>query len=160
MDSGKYFREYLAPAAEASLHGEYPMLQGMRYLETFGHTGLKTSPFRHRVLGMEEYGKVTSPLRRYGDMILHWQIEAALREEARTGRSLKVLDAAEEAGKASLRKLDRKFLPFSTSVLETILVGLQPRGDHLSQRPAARDDRLAQRHRRHGVHDLPSGELA
>ncbi|KAK5134044.1 hypothetical protein LTR08_007049 [Meristemomyces frigidus] len=141
MDSAQYFREFLAPAARESAKGEFPMHLGMRYLETFGNTGLRTSPFRHRVLGMAEYGKVTSPLRRYGDMIVHWQIEAALREEARTGRSLKVLGAsastihndivtsAEEMQEQALAqpKLDRRFLPFSTPVLRTILIGLHPR---------------------------------
>ncbi|KAK4542920.1 hypothetical protein LTR36_006109 [Oleoguttula mirabilis] len=117
MESGRFFDEILAPAAQQSERGEYPMHLGMQYLETFGNTVLSTSPFRHKILGMDAYGKVTSPLRRYGDMILHWQIEAALRQEAETGRSLVTADA----------KADRRFLPFSTPVLDTIIVGLQPR---------------------------------
>ncbi|KAK3676707.1 3'-5' RNA exonuclease complex component [Recurvomyces mirabilis] len=112
-----YFEETLAPAVKASKNGEYPMHLGMKYLETFGQTGLSTKPFNHAILGMSHYGKVTSPLRRYGDMILHWQIEAALREEARTGQNLVTTN----------QEADRKFLPFSKNVLDTIIVGLQPR---------------------------------
>ena len=117
MNSSRFFEEVLAPAAQRTEKGDYPMHLGMRYLETFGNTVLSTKPFKHKILGMDNYGKVTSPLRRYGDMIVHWQIEAALREEARIGKPLITSD----------HKADRRFLPFSTPVLNTILVGLQPR---------------------------------
>ncbi|KAK5122556.1 hypothetical protein LTR85_003819 [Meristemomyces frigidus] len=116
-DSERFFEEVLAPAAKGTEKGEYPMHLGMQYLETFGSTALSTTPFKHKILGMDNYGKVTSPLRRYGDMILHWQIEAALRQEAETGRSLVTSD----------KGADRRFLPFSAPVLNTIIVGLQPR---------------------------------
>ena len=46
----------------------------------------------HRAVGAQAYCKVTSPLRRYGDMATHWQIEAALRLEAKLGRPLTELD--------------------------------------------------------------------
>ena len=36
----------------------------------------------HHVLGVDMYAKATCPLRRYGDMITHWQIDAVLRREA------------------------------------------------------------------------------
>ncbi|TKA31647.1 hypothetical protein B0A50_01724 [Salinomyces thailandicus] len=117
MDSEAFYRDILAPAAKESPKGEYPMHLGTRYLETFGSTEFRTKPFKHKVLGMPAYGKVTSPLRRYGDMIVHWQIEAALREEARIGRSLVNADP----------KPERSFLPFSTPVLKNLLIGLQPR---------------------------------
>lgn len=45
-------------------------------------------PVEHRLLGFSHYTKITSPLRRYLDLLSLWQIDAALREEARTGRSL------------------------------------------------------------------------
>ncbi|KAI7029740.1 hypothetical protein KC352_g47649, partial [Hortaea werneckii] len=118
MDSGVFYRNILVPAAEKSeKKGEYPMHLGLRYLETFGSTELRTKPFKHKVLGMDAYGKVTSPLRRYGDMITHWQIEGALREEARTGQSLITTNP----------NASRAFLPFSEPALNMILVGLQPR---------------------------------
>lgn len=40
------------------------------------------------------YAKVTSPLRRYGDMVNHWQIDSILRLEMETGRSF-VTDGSE-----------------------------------------------------------------
>nr|POE63065.1 mitochondrial protein cyt-4 [Quercus suber] len=118
-DQARFVQEKLEPLWRSGKYpeGEYPMHLGMQYLRTFGETHLSTRPFKHRVLGMDAYGKVTSPLRRYGDMILHWQIEAALREEARRGHSLITQDPNEP----------RPFLPFSAAVLDTIHVGLQPR---------------------------------
>lgn len=42
----------------------------------------------HFHLGLDMFARVTSPLRRYEDLLTHWQIEAALLEEARSGQSL------------------------------------------------------------------------
>ncbi|KAI9791280.1 MAG: hypothetical protein M1816_004061 [Peltula sp. TS41687] len=47
-----------------------------------------STPITHQVMGVDVYTRATSPLRRFGDMLVHWQMDAALREEARTGRSL------------------------------------------------------------------------
>jgi RNB domain len=41
------------------------------------------------------YTRVTSPLRRFDDLLLHWQLHAALAEEERLGRSLKGEDCSE-----------------------------------------------------------------
>ncbi|KAK4504483.1 hypothetical protein PRZ48_005399 [Zasmidium cellare] len=95
-----------------------PLHLGIEYIQLQGYTALSTTPIPHNILGMGAYAKFTSPLRRYGDMIHHWQIEAALRHEAETGRSL----IAEPGSKPN-----RSFLPFSRPVLETIMLGLQPR---------------------------------
>ncbi|KAF7188520.1 Mitochondrial protein cyt-4 [Pseudocercospora fuligena] len=94
-----------------------PLHIGLPYIQSLGYTVLRTSPLKHSMLGMERYAKVTSPLRRYGDMIIHWQIEAALRHEAETGKSMLTTDP----------NANRSFLPFSASILETIMLGLQPR---------------------------------
>ncbi|KAF2217387.1 hypothetical protein CERZMDRAFT_54864 [Cercospora zeae-maydis SCOH1-5] len=99
---------------------QLPMYLGLPYLQSMGYTVLRTHPLKHNYLGMDHYAKVTSPLRRYGDMILHWQIEAALRYEATTGQTLAV-------GDDDKTKHDRSFLPFSNQILETIMLGLQPR---------------------------------
>ncbi|NJK35931.1 MAG: VacB/RNase II family 3'-5' exoribonuclease [Oscillatoriales cyanobacterium SM2_2_1] len=37
-----------------------------------------TSPSRHAGLGLDAYSQVTSPIRRYGDLLAHWQIKAYL----------------------------------------------------------------------------------
>jgi hypothetical protein len=99
---------------------ELPMYLGVPYLQSLGYTVLQRQPLKHAYLGMDHYAKVTSPLRRYGDMILHWQIEAALKHEASTGQSMLIQPD-------DTTKHDRSFLPFSTPVLETIMLGLQPR---------------------------------
>ncbi|KAK9857222.1 hypothetical protein WJX84_010904 [Apatococcus fuscideae] len=44
------------------------------------HTGHKLGlPLPYRGLGLPAYVQVTSPIRRYGDLIAHWQFKAALR---------------------------------------------------------------------------------
>ncbi|MCA6597926.1 MAG: VacB/RNase II family 3'-5' exoribonuclease [Pseudanabaena sp. M046S1SP1A06QC] len=46
---------------------------------TKGSLGLYAS--RHAGLGLEAYAQVTSPIRRYSDLLAHWQIKAFLRGE-------------------------------------------------------------------------------
>lgn len=117
----QYYQDVCLPAIEKN-GGEMPLHIGIDYIKTQGSVILSSKPLRHNLLGLDYYGKVTSPLRRYGDMILHWQIEAALREEAQTGISL--LGAGTTlSGKTP----DRSFLPFSSEALQAIMLGLQPR---------------------------------
>lgn len=54
------------------------------------------------------YTKATSPLRRFSDLIVHWQIEGALIEEKRRGAPL-------------LGNKDDSFLPFSRAQLDRML---------------------------------------
>ncbi|KAI5303910.1 hypothetical protein KEM56_007069 [Ascosphaera pollenicola] len=77
----KITRDVLADAAEG--------------LSTFGlPKGYTTSsPDTHDFLGMDQYLKTTSPLRRFSDLMAHWQIEAALRYEDTHGRPLKPSEA-------------------------------------------------------------------
>lgn len=37
------------------------------------------APLRHAGLGLDAYVQVTSPIRRYGDLLAHWQLKAVLR---------------------------------------------------------------------------------
>jgi len=90
-------------------------LAGFKYLERLGKSKLLTAPHYHPVLGLDAYTKVTSPLRRYGDMISHWQIEAALREESKMDSS----------NLTSTKRQD--YLPFSKSAMENINTRLLPR---------------------------------
>ncbi|GAB7350186.1 hypothetical protein MBLNU459_g0848t1 [Dothideomycetes sp. NU459] len=112
-DPEKFYKDVLLPATEKN-GGEAPMHLAIQYLRSSGTTVLTTTPLHHRVLGLTHYSKVTSPLRRYGDMIFHWQIEAALREEAKTNQSL-------------IGSKRQDYLPFSTASLEQIATALQPR---------------------------------
>lgn len=50
-----------------------------------GGVQLSTTPGPYFILGIDKYAKVTSPLRRFGDLIAHWQIHAALAHEHKTG---------------------------------------------------------------------------
>ncbi|KAF3385271.1 hypothetical protein F1880_001786 [Penicillium rolfsii] len=45
-----------------------------------------STPLHHHMLGLDAYVKSTSPLRRFSDVIAHYQIEAALRFEHKHGR--------------------------------------------------------------------------
>jgi hypothetical protein len=60
----------------------------MGYYNQIGKARLSTTPGRHSALGVDMIAKATSPLRRYPDLLLHWQIGAALHYEATTGKSL------------------------------------------------------------------------
>lgn len=52
---------------------------GLRYMSFLGPTRLSSSPKPHRLMGLEHgYVRATSPLRRYSDMIAHWQIQTYL----------------------------------------------------------------------------------
>lgn len=132
-DSQEFYNNVCLPAIQKN-NGELPLHIGIDYIKTQGSVILSTKPLRHNLLGLNHYGKVTSPLRRYGDMILHWQIEAALREEARTGKSLL---APEGASLSSPLQPDRSFLPFSTPVLQSIMTGLQPREQMITRAKGA-----------------------
>jgi hypothetical protein len=81
-----------------------------------GSIGLSTSPGPYFVMGVDMYAKATSPLRRFGDLILHWQVHAALAHERAMGRQL---DPAVD----NLNEI----LPFSEAELDNKLALLQMR---------------------------------
>ena len=72
-----------------------------------------SSPLKHEVLGTTAYAKVTSPIRRFTDMVAHWQIQAVLRSEAKLGRPL--------------TEMDFPNLPFSKSRIESLTDRIQTR---------------------------------
>lgn len=58
---------------------------GASWLDLAPPKGVSSSmPLHHMPLGLDAYIKSTSPLRRYSDLLVHYQIEAALRFEADT----------------------------------------------------------------------------
>lgn len=71
-----------------------------------GRPALSTKPARYFYMGVEMYAKVTSPLRRYSDLLAHWQIENALVQEMDTGT------AVEQKLPFSRKTLDREILPW------------------------------------------------
>ena len=52
------------------------------YMKLYGRSVYTPYPARHEILDFDAYAHVTSPLRRYIDMVNHWQIEATLLHEA------------------------------------------------------------------------------
>ncbi|KAM0490009.1 hypothetical protein ACHAP8_012014 [Fusarium lateritium] len=53
-----------------------------------GGVELSTEPGPYFMLGLDMYTKATSPLRRFSDLIVHWQIHAALAHEREMKRSM------------------------------------------------------------------------
>ena len=53
-----------------------------------GTFDVSTSPAPQLAMGVDMYARVTSPLRRYADLVVHWQIIAALLQEDYRGKSL------------------------------------------------------------------------
>lgn len=69
------------------LRGEEPSLeQSRQFYSLVGPDEMSTRPGPHFVMGVDAYAKVTSPLRRYSDLVAHWQIEHALLQDMETGR--------------------------------------------------------------------------
>ncbi|KAL9124916.1 MAG: hypothetical protein Q9217_005809 [Psora testacea] len=56
----------------------------VKYLKELGSSDCSASPLEHIPLGLPAYAKATSPLRRYCDILAHWQIEAAIRHDKGT----------------------------------------------------------------------------
>ncbi|KFZ18490.1 hypothetical protein V502_04084 [Pseudogymnoascus sp. VKM F-4520 (FW-2644)] len=85
-DPGAYFRANVLPYV---LRGEsVPKDVQSAYVLAQGPVLPSSVPGPHVALGVEMYTKCTSPLRRYSDLLAHWQIQAALLEEAKIGESL------------------------------------------------------------------------
>lgn len=71
------YKKYLLPSRDA--FGCTAFETGLRYMMLIGPTRLSASSKPHRLMGLEEgYIRATSPLRRYSDMIVHWQIQSYL----------------------------------------------------------------------------------
>ncbi|KAF2644490.1 RNB-domain-containing protein [Massarina eburnea CBS 473.64] len=90
----------------------------LRYTMALGRAIAHSAPIPHKTIGTKAYVKVTSPLRRFSDMIAHWQIEAAIRHEARTG---------EMVNSALLASSTRPILPFSQRQMQESIITLSPR---------------------------------
>lgn len=67
-------------------------------------------PIRHAGLGLDGYVQVTSPIRRYGDMLAHWQLKASLRGEKPPLNAVELSAVLNELGTATQQaiKLERE----------------------------------------------------
>jgi hypothetical protein len=105
-DPAEYFTNVYLPARDES--GLPPLEIQMEYNRQIPAVQPSTTPGRHVALGMDMVVRCTSPLRRFADLLSHWQIEAALLEEHRLGHSL-VGNTRED------------FLPFSKERIDGLL---------------------------------------
>jgi len=85
---GRWFRERDIPAcfSGALTHPEFPLskLNTMDRYERFlsPMATLSSSPVPHVMLNVAQYLRFTSPLRRFTDLLSHWQVDAYLKAEA------------------------------------------------------------------------------
>ncbi|KAL3424855.1 Mitochondrial protein cyt-4 [Phlyctema vagabunda] len=105
-DSEAFYRNTVLPSLDAQ--GFAPAEIAMQYQRLCGPVVLSSVPGAHKALGLEKYSRCTSPLRRYEDLLLHWQVEAALLEERRIGETL-------------VGNTKDDFLPFARANIDKIL---------------------------------------
>ncbi|GAO16086.1 hypothetical protein UVI_02039840 [Ustilaginoidea virens] len=77
-----------------------------------GGIQISLEPGPYLLLGLDMYAKVTSPLRRFSDLLVHWQMHAALAHERRTAHA----PSSDPAAAAAADSLD-EVLPFSAAAL-------------------------------------------
>lgn len=87
-----YARGELYPQIQRGV--EPTMSQRVELGRLTGGIEIAPQPGPYFLLGLDMYAKATSPLRRFGDLLVHWQIHAALAHERATGRRL---DPAQDA---------------------------------------------------------------
>lgn len=104
-----FTRDVIYPQLAA---GKRPSPSDMHtYRNLVGGFDLSATPGPNSSMGLDAYAKVTSPLRRYPDLIAHWQIESALLEEHRTGKSLTDKKGGPNNMPFSKEKFDNDILP-------------------------------------------------
>lgn len=78
------------------------------YVRKFKPTQVKTQPELHSGLGLEAYTRVTSPLRRYSDLLTHQQLRAHLQgKEVMDIHKLSERLSLAEMGSMAIRKAER-----------------------------------------------------
>ncbi|KAK0633524.1 hypothetical protein B0T14DRAFT_71980 [Immersiella caudata] len=112
--------------------GQRPTAEQYRQLQTLtGGQDISPTPGLNFLMGLDMYAKATSPLRRFADLLVHWQIEAALLHEHNTGESLVVNKLTPGQQAPSKKTSNRDFLPFNETDLQTrIFPQLRAREQH------------------------------
>ncbi|KAL9004020.1 MAG: hypothetical protein Q9188_003133 [Gyalolechia gomerana] len=101
--------------------GYVPIMLYRTYNRLLGQSTTRPHPFPHAILSTESYAKATSPLRRYGDMLVHWQIQAALLYEAKHGKG-SLLNPS-----PSHKEDNQDYLPFTRTTLTTLVPQMENR---------------------------------
>ncbi|KAF6837351.1 mitochondrial protein cyt-4 [Colletotrichum musicola] len=105
-------RKHIDPLASQNRPVPVELLHSLFAL--VGTSELTVRPMPFYSVGLDAYAKASSPLRRFGDMLVHWQIHAALAEERRLGESLAGKDLSSES-----------FMPWTRDALAPKLPMLQ-----------------------------------
>ncbi|KAK0618571.1 hypothetical protein B0T17DRAFT_592303 [Bombardia bombarda] len=79
--------------------------------QLLGGHDIAAVPSRNYIMGIDMYTKATSPLRRYCDLLVHWQIEAVLLEEHRRGLTILPKSAIPAIVPFSQQDLQRDIIP-------------------------------------------------
>ena len=108
----EYF--HLHDLSKRNPDGTMDELKLKAYLQFLGPIQPSSTAGPHANIGVDMMARCTSPLRRFSDLLLHYQVEAAIIEERRTGKSL--------VGNTST-----DFLPFSKAQVEALLPRLDTR---------------------------------
>jgi exoribonuclease R len=111
IDPAMFYTEHVLPSMDDN--GNPSTEQLVAYMKLLG-VQPSTTPGPHVAIGVDMMAKCTSPLRRFGDLLLHWQVEATLLEEHRSGQSL-------------LGSTRDDFLPFTRVQLDNFLPQLDNR---------------------------------
>ncbi|KAF4626795.1 hypothetical protein G7Y89_g11361 [Cudoniella acicularis] len=101
-----YYKRCVLPNMDSE--GDAPFAVKNQYLNFVGSAQPSTTPGPHVLAGANILTKITSPLRRFPDLLNHWQIGAALLKENRTGRSL-------------IGNTSESFLPYTKAQIDVLL---------------------------------------
>ncbi|KAG9245989.1 hypothetical protein BJ878DRAFT_540734 [Calycina marina] len=112
MSPFEYYQKHVQHKRNADGVIDTPTLQ--TYMQYLGPVQPSTTPGPHANIGVDMMARCTSPLRRFTDLLLHYQVEAALKEEHRTGKSL-------------IGNTIDDFLPFSKARVEALLPRIDTR---------------------------------
>lgn len=106
-ENAELLKDFTEKIFYPKLHaGEKPGPDDWRtFLLLSGGTDISAVPAPNFAMGIDVYTKSTSPLRRYADLLVHWQIHAALLHSEQTNTSL-------------VGNKDDSFLPFPKATLE------------------------------------------
>ena len=127
----QYTRDVFYPLLERGVRPDDGQWRHLRAL--LGGDEISTAAGPYFTLGADMYTRATSPLRRFSDLIVHWQIEAAILHERRTGRSLVLppdangISSSSSSSSSSREDSDDSFLPFSRARLDRMLPMLRMR---------------------------------
>ncbi|KAJ4272269.1 3'-5' RNA exonuclease complex component [Fusarium torreyae] len=81
-----YATKTLYPLLEKGI--QPTIAQRQEFSRLTGGVEMSTEPGPYFMLGLDMYAKATSPLRRFSDLIVHWQIHAALAHERKVNRRI------------------------------------------------------------------------